>query len=52
MKTRYTSSPEEAKALLSTGEAPVNSELNPAELAAWTQVATTVLATDVALSLF
>ena len=52
MKKRYTSSPEQAKALLSTGEAPVNSELNPAELAAWTQVVTTVLATDVALSLF
>ena len=52
MKKRYTSSTEEANALLSTGEAPINSELNPAELAAWTQVATTVLATDVALSLF
>ena len=52
MKKRYASSPEEANALLSTGEAPINSELNPAELAAWTQVATTVLATDVALSLF
>ena len=52
MKKRYASSPEEANALLSTGESPINSELNPAELAAWTQVATTVLATDVALSLF
>ena len=52
MKKRYASSTEEANALLSTGEAPINSELNPAELAAWTQVATTVLATDVALSLF
>jgi hypothetical protein len=52
MKDRYSSAPEEAKALLSTGDAPLNSELNPTELAAWTQVVTTVLASDVALSLF
>lgn len=52
MKKRFTSSPKEAAALLTTGDAPVNSELNPTELAAWTQVVATVLATDVALSLF
>jgi hypothetical protein len=52
MKKRYATSPEEAKALLATGDAPVDPDLEPAELAAWTQVVTTVLASDIALSLF
>lgn len=52
MKKRYTNATDEAEALLATGEAPVNKSLNPIELAAWSQVVTTVLASDVALSLF
>jgi len=52
MKERYASASEDALALLKTGEAPVNDALPPAELAAWTQIVTTVLASDVALSLF
>jgi hypothetical protein len=52
MTESFTSKPDDAKALLSTGEAPVNDSLNQIELAAWTQVVTTVLASDVALSLF
>ena len=52
MKKRYAATPDEAKALLTTGEAPVNPKVDPAELAAWTQLVTTVLASDIALSLF
>jgi hypothetical protein len=52
MRERYASASEDALALLKTGEAPVNETLPPAELAAWTQIVTTVLASDVALSLF
>lgn len=52
MKKRYATATAEAEALLSTGDAPVNKDLDPASLAAWTQVVTTVLASDVALSLF
>lgn len=52
MKERYKNSEDDAKALLATGEATADTSLSPVELAAWTQVAITVLATDVALSLF
>lgn len=52
MKKRYATTPEEAKSLLATGDAPINPDIEPAELAAWTQVVTTVLASDIALSLF
>jgi hypothetical protein len=52
MKERYAGAEEDAKALLSTGDAPSNESLSPTELAAWTQVVVTVLASDIALSLF
>ncbi|MDF1713950.1 MAG: PSD1 and planctomycete cytochrome C domain-containing protein [Akkermansiaceae bacterium] len=52
MNSRYAAAPEEAQALLTTGDSPANPDLNPVELAAWTQVITTVLASDIALSLF
>ncbi len=52
MNSRYAAAPEEAKALLTTGDSPANPDLNPVELAAWTQVIATVLASDIALSLF
>jgi len=52
MKKRYADANGEAEALLATGEASLNESIDPIELAAWTQVVTTVLASDVALSLF
>jgi len=52
MKQRYATSLEDARALLTTGDAPSDASLDPVELASWTQVAVTILASDVALSLF
>lgn len=52
MRDRYKQSPEDAGALLSHGEAMVTDQIEPQELAAWTQVAVTVLASDVALVLY
>lgn len=52
MTKSFTAKPDDAKALLQTGDAPGNDSLNQVELAAWTQVVTTILASDVALSLF
>jgi len=52
MKGRFVESPNDALALLSQGEAVRNDKLDPAELAAWTQVAVTVLASDVAILLY
>ena len=52
MKQRFTQSPDDALALLSQGEATRNEKLDPAELAAWTQVAVTVIASDVAILLY
>jgi hypothetical protein len=52
MKRRYTEQPDDAGALLSIGEAPRDDTLDPAEHAAWTQVAATVLASDVAIRLY
>ncbi len=52
MRARYTKAEPDAVALLSTGDAPPDKALNPAEVAAWTQVAVTVLASDAALLLY
>jgi mono/diheme cytochrome c family protein len=52
MKERYTAAQDDAKALLSTGEAPRDETLDAAEHAAWTQVCVTVLASDVAIRLY
>ena len=52
MRQRYADDAANAEALLSIGEAPRDTSLNPVEHAAWTQVATTVLASDVALLLY
>ena len=52
MRQRFQASPNDALALLSQGEAARNEKLDPAELAAWTQVAVTVLASDVAILLY
>lgn len=52
MLTRYQAAPNDASALLSTGDAPRNEKLDPALVAAWTQVVITVLASDPALLLY
>lgn len=52
MRGRYAGAEKDALDLLATGEAPRDPALSPAELAAWTQVAVTVLASDVAISLY
>ncbi|NND97133.1 MAG: DUF1553 domain-containing protein [Pirellulaceae bacterium] len=57
MKKRYAASPQDAEQLLSIGEAASDHEqdgasLDPVEQAAWTQVAATVLASDVAILLY
>ena len=52
MKQRFSETPEDALALLSQGEASRNEKLDSVELASWTQVAVTVLASDVAILLY
>ena len=52
MKQRYADSKEDAEALLSIGETPRDQSLDAAEHAAWTDVAITVLASDVAIRLY
>ena len=52
MQARYASSPEDAGKLLATGDAPRDESLDLAAHAAWTQVATTLLASDRALMLY
>ena len=52
MQRRYSASEDDAKKLLATGEAPRDEGLSSADVAAWTQVATTVLASDAVLVLY
>lgn len=52
MRKHYTAKPEDAKSLMTAGDAVVKKKLNPVELAAWSQVAATVLASDVAILLY
>ena len=52
MRARYEKAPEEAKKLLGVGIAPRDETLSPSEHAAWTQIASTVLASDIAISLY
>ena len=47
---RFRELPDSAKALLAVGESPANTSLDPAELAAWTIVASAILNTDEALT--
>ena len=49
---RYSRSPQDALSLLATGAAPRDPKLGPAAHAAWTQVAITVLASDVTILLY
>ena len=52
MRARYAAAEKDALALLSTGDSPRDENLNPAEHAAWSQLAVTVLASDVAILLY
>jgi len=52
MKQRYGANPQDAEALLNTGDATRDESIPLAEQAAWTQVAITVLASDAALLLY
>ncbi len=52
LKARYQAARKDAEALLSTGEAPRDKKLDSAEHAAWSQLAVTVLASDMAISLY
>jgi hypothetical protein len=52
MRDRFAAETSAAEELLSLGDAPRDKKLDPAEHAAWTQVAATVLASDVAILLY
>jgi len=52
MRERFAKSEKDALAFLSIGDTPRNESLNPSEHAAWAQLTTTVLASDVALLLY
>jgi len=52
MRTRYAAADKDALAVVSQGDTPRDETLDVAELAAWSQVAVTVLASDVALLLY
>jgi hypothetical protein len=52
MRDRYAAAEQDALDLLAAGEAARNPEREPAELAAWTQLAITVLASDIAIQLY
>ena len=52
MRKRFTQAPQAAAELLTSGDSPVNQDLNPIEIAAWTQLASTLLASDLAITLY
>ena len=52
MWNRFENDKPAAEKLLSYGDAPRNKKLDPAQHAAWTQVAATVLASDIAILLY
>lgn len=52
MRERYSAAEADAVALLKTGEAPRDETLSPVDVAAWTQVAMTLLASDLAILLY
>ncbi|MCA9163724.1 MAG: DUF1553 domain-containing protein, partial [Planctomycetales bacterium] len=51
-RKRFTSSPAAAAALLKIGEAKLDERMDVVEVAAWTQVTSTVLASDVAILMY
>ena len=52
LRARFDDAPQDALALLSVGDEPRDAELAPAEVAAWAQIAITVLASDAAILLY
>lgn len=52
MQARYRASPTDAEALLNLGQAPRDAELDSVEVAAWTQVAVVVLASDITITVY
>jgi hypothetical protein len=52
MRKRYADAPDDARKLLSIGEAPRDGQLDITEHAAWTQVAVTLLASDLAILVY
>ena len=52
MREHYAAKPDDAEALLTAGDAVVDKNRSPKELAAWSQVAAMVLASDVAILLY
>ena len=52
MQSRYDAAVDDAKRLLTVGDSPVNAQLPAAQLAAWTQVVTAVLASDAAIVVY
>lgn len=52
LRQRYRESPEDAAALLSVGDAPRDESIPQVELAAWSQLATTILASDLAIMMY
>ena len=52
MRERYANAEKDALALLSSGDAPRDQKLDPAEHAVWSQLAVTVLASDVVILLY
>jgi hypothetical protein len=49
-RAAYRANPDAAQRVLATGESPADASLDPAELAAWTMVASAILNTDEAVS--
>ncbi|MEM1067854.1 MAG: PSD1 and planctomycete cytochrome C domain-containing protein [Planctomycetota bacterium] len=52
MQQRFTDSPEDATQLLSSGDAERDTTLDPTEVAAWTQLAITMMASDLAILMY
>jgi hypothetical protein len=52
MRDRFRHSPEDATELLATGDAPVDGTLEPVEIAAWTQLTATLLASDLSIMMY
>lgn len=52
MHERFSQRVDDAVALVSVGDAPRNADLPPADVAAWTQVCMTVLASDLAILMY
>lgn len=52
MKQQFSERPEDATALVSIGDAPRKTQINDADVAAWTQLTVTVLASDAAIMLY